>query len=215
MAVDTIYTQIEENLASPFSIDKFFGNEALWDAVVNSILALPATGSHAMQLDGRLDVASWNIYGTRLLDWVLAVYNGVKHVGSDEVLAESANIPLSVAKGTNLKITALIRKQDLAIAYDGQLKIVSDGPDGSKQADLNGNGIPDVRFVWNESGTVTVYNIGTFDWTIEASFFRYFTDTTLMAGQVISYPSVDSIRFALENATAKVAAQSFTGFARL
>ena len=213
--LDTVYTQIDDKLKSQFSLAKYLGDDLKWDAAVDTIVKLKAAGSYAMQLDGRLDVAAWNIYGDPMLDWVLAVYNGARRVGSDEVQKATATAEIALAAGESVDITAPIRKADLGIVYEGESIIVTDGPDGSKQANLDGSGEVDVRFVWNAYGAVTVMNLSSFDWEIQATYFKYFKDEYLMAGAIIMYPAIEDIRSALAASEAKAQAQQFTGFARL
>lgn len=213
--LDTVYTQIDNRLKSQFSLAKYLGDDVKWDAVVDSIIKLKAAGQYAMQLDGRLDVAAWNIYGDPMLDWVLAVYNGARRVGSDSIMQETATLIVALAAGETTSVTAPIRKGDLGIAYEGSSVTVEDEPDGSKQADLAGSGEADVRFVWDASGAVTIINLSAFDWEIQATYFKYFTDDYLMAGTMLKYPAIEDVRNALSSSEAKVQAQSFTGFARL
>jgi hypothetical protein len=215
MAAVTVYDDIEARLASQYSVAKYIGNDALWDRVVDSLLALPAAGSHAMQLDGRLDVASWNIYGTAELDWVLAVYNGAKGVGSDVPLRESAEAVVKLAAGRFMGLTAPIHKEDISASCLGEAVALVAGPEGTVQADLDGDGNPDIRIAWAASGMVVVSNIGAFEWEVVLSYYRYLTDESLMAGQTLTYPSIADVSKALSDSVNKEQAKTFTGFARL
>lgn len=216
---ESVYDQITKKLQSEFSIHQYLPFPALWDRVVRGLLKLTAEGKHTMQLDGRLDIASWKIYGDPMLDWVLAVYNGIKRVGSDVPLRVRQTISLTLYSRHSSEsqeiVKKSIRKEDVRIVFGGLTYSLVTQPDDSLTVSFSGGPNPDIRLTWTVDGTVLVKNESVNIYSFQIFYFDYVRDLFLMAGQEIIYPNIDDVRGVLQKVQAQDQAEDFTGFARL
>lgn len=88
----SVMDQIDSALASQYNIGKYFRNTGKWDKLVQDILAIEDYKEVAIQIDSRLDIISYNEYGTSQLDWVIMIYNKVKST-SDIIPGEIMKCP--------------------------------------------------------------------------------------------------------------------------
>lgn len=177
---------------------------------------LPPAGTHALQVDGRLDIASFRLYEDPMLDWILAVYNAIRYFGSDEPYQETGTIHLTLEAGRHYVAAVPIRSGDLQIIYGGAKRPVYTNPDGSQYSTFGGTTI---LITYQASGGVRIRNEAESDVLLTVTFqivyIKYLKNNFLMAGQQILYPDIEAVRTLLSDVRQTEEAASFTGFNRL
>lgn len=103
MSID-VYDDISSSLSNIYSMHAYIGNTS-WDTIKSQIQALIPAGSYTLQLPGRLDVASNNIYNTPLLDWVLIIYNNIFSIGYDQGEQVPASLSLTLSPANTAGFT--------------------------------------------------------------------------------------------------------------
>ena len=74
IAID-VFDQLELDLSSRYNIAKYMRTTAVWDRLVARIRSLAVWRGVALQLAGRLDIASYAAYADSRLDWIIAIFN--------------------------------------------------------------------------------------------------------------------------------------------
>ncbi len=150
----TVLDQIEERLGSPFSIHQYLIDTNLFDKVVKKILALKPVGQHALQVNGRFDIASFAIYGTSELDWILMVYNGIKRIGNFTGKDIKRTISLKLSPQQQFVVQVALSHDNLEIVANGVVIPKFLDVEQRTIADADGDGVNDVRITFTATGAV-------------------------------------------------------------
>lgn len=223
MAYESVFDESKRKLLSDWSMDKYMQDPVKWDALVNQISKLPAAGVHSMQRDGRLDIASYRIYGTPQLDWILMIYNGLMRVGSDEPKQLTKSLNLTLAGGESNIFDDSLKHGELVFSWDDP----DDDPDTGPQAVpiytngtgdyvvLNGGIDPEIYIIYNSNGSVTISNVSAIQYTFVISYIERVTDDALMTGQQLLYPDYESTLKLVKKSNVSTQQSKYAGFTRL
>ena len=77
MAAINVFDQIEQDLASKYNIATYLRDPVTWDRVVARLRALTIVNAYTIQIEGRLDIISYQAYEDSRLDWILIVINKI------------------------------------------------------------------------------------------------------------------------------------------
>lgn len=154
----TVYDVAEQNLGSIFSMHQYMRDAAKWHNLLREIPKLPAEGKHAIQVGGRLDIASFQIYQTHMLEWVLLVYNGIHTMGTGDFNPnrQSAEFSLEPQEQKVYALTLPYESVQVLNENGDDVPTLQD-PQGRTYADADGNGTNDLRITVHEQ-TSTVEN---------------------------------------------------------
>ena len=94
-AID-VFTQLNIDIASVYNVAKYMRTTIIWDRITNLLRSLDIWKAAAIQVPGRLDIISHQVYSDSRLDWVLLVYNGVQNT-EDLIAGTLINCPLKEA----------------------------------------------------------------------------------------------------------------------
>jgi hypothetical protein len=78
LAVD-VFDQLEFDINFRYNIAKYMRSTLVWDRLRAQLRALDIWKGVAIQIPGRLDIASFIAYEDSRLDWIIAVYNGIQN----------------------------------------------------------------------------------------------------------------------------------------
>lgn len=212
---ESVLDQAKTKIESEWSITKYLPYPDKWDNLVKQILKLKVAGVHSMRLDGRLDTASYQIYnGNPQLDWILMVYNGIKHIGSDEPVENRKAVYLTLLPDERSLQDVPIRHDDIIFTYNGERYPVYTDGQGRDYVDLDGDTIPDIYIIYNVNGSITFWNDSSVKYYFQVSYIERTTSDYLMVGHQLLYPSYNDLLALVREINADDE-KANTGFARL
>ena len=210
-----VLEQIETKLTSQFSINKYLADVNRWDRTVDALLKLAPAGIHYLRVDGRFDIASKQIYGDPMLDWILMVYNRIRRLGNLE-LRESAQVftyTLEIGESSVTDVPLKFSTTDILDVDHNKLPKYLDGQ-GRLYTDVNGDFSNDLLITFTTTGAIVANS----DLNLPISFFlvhrEIVQDDFMAAGTMLSFPARRDIEAALKSAT-KEERKVSTGFGRL
>lgn len=216
MATD-IFDECEDRAQSIYALSKYMPYSNRWSRIAKEIPKLAQEGTKAIQLDGRLDILSYQIYGSAFYDWILAIYNHVTYIGSDEPkeLRKTINLTLEADEQEDFMLS--IRHADVLVGYNGVNKTIYQDGDGNSYVDLDGDTQADIRIYYDISnGAIRIKNVNiSTTFTFEVSYIERTTDAYMMTGTVLKYPSQADIQSLLESILAEETDDSKLSFERL
>jgi hypothetical protein len=213
MAEDVL-TQCKNKIESEWSMSKYLPYPDKWDALVNDILKLKAAGTHAIKVDGRLDIASHQIYGNPQLDWILQIYNGIKSIGSDEPIESRKAVYLTLLPDERSLQDVPIRHDDIIFTYNGAAYPVYTDISGRDYVDLDGDLLPDIYIIYNNNRSITFWNDSSVKYFFQVSYIERTTSDYIMAGYQILYPDYQDLLALVREINSKADVET-SGFARL
>jgi hypothetical protein len=213
MAYESVFDEATRKLQSEWAVFQYMQDPVKWDALVSQIIKLKPAGVHAMQRDGRLDIASYQIYDNPQLDWVLMVYNGIKHVGSDAPTKNTKAINLTLDGGESNLFNVPMLPADMIFVWNGISQPILSNQTGYYVV-LNGGSDPEIYIIFNSNGTITISNVSATRYTFSISYVERISDDYLMTGQQILFPDYQATLKLIQQINSE-SERSVSGFARL
>jgi len=213
MAYESVFDEATRKLESDWAVFQYLQDPVKWDALVAQIIKLKPAGVHSMQKDGRLDIASYQIYDNPQLDWVLLVYNGIKHVGSDVPTQNTKAINLTLDGGESNLFDVPLLAADMIFVWNGTAQPIFNNQIGYYVI-LDGGTDPEIYIIFNSNGTVTIRNVSTNRYTFSVSYIERVNDDYLMTGQQILFPDYRATLKLVQQINAE-SERAVSGFARL
>ncbi len=210
-----VLEQIDDKLASNFNIQRYLKDVDLWDTTVKKLLALPAVGSYALQVAGRFDIASNQVFGTPELDWVLLVYNGIKRIGTFGVkdTKKTINLALDPLDSFTTEIPLLHARLDIKVGDTIIPKFLD--TQGRTEADVDGDANNELLITPTSTGAkIENLKIAGDPISFVIVFKEEDRDDFLNVGTVIPFPSLAEVTAVLTEVQAEEE-RKVTGFARL
>jgi hypothetical protein len=208
-----VYDKITDRMAGPLSIHRYLGSSR-WDTIVKQLTALPIAGTYAMQVGGRVDIASLEIYRDPMFDWVLLLYNHIRHIGSDEGYSVKKTATYATLSGETELLEAILTPGTYSVLYmDGTAQkeaALSQNIDGSTNVAFGG---PPILLISYEYHTF-IKNISGSEQSYVVAYPEIVYDDTLAPGTILNYPDALAVNKILAEESREVV-NAVTGFARL
>jgi len=211
--------QINQKVASNYSVDKYMGNLNVWDTLAKELPNLTALGLYSLKVDGRIDIASYDLYEDPMLDWVLLLYNKIKRIGTNTVSTIKKVLPLSI----DARDGDVYDRQtyDLGLAV-GNFEVISNGdtiptyqdPQGNTYADVDQDSVNDLYIEYGTRGATVITNTSLVDIDCSIAYTDRSVDNTLAKGYQLAYPSQSDIDTLLARVLVENQEQ-VSGFSRL
>jgi len=214
MAYESVFDEADRKLQSDWSIVSYMQDPVKWDKLVTQIIKLPPAGVHSMQRDGRLDIASYQIYNTPQLDWILMLYNGIKHVGSDEPVQVTKAVHLTLTGGESDLFDVPMRPEDMLFVWNSIAQPIFNNQLGYYVI-LNGGADPEIYIIFNNNKSITIKNVSAITYSFSVSYIERQTDDYLMPGHQLLFPNYDDALKLVQKLTEQTQQTQFSGFARL
>lgn len=215
-----VYQDIQSRLDSPFSISRYMVDNRKWDKLLAALPGLKVAGEKAVSLDGRVDIMSYQIYGTPLLDWMLLIYNGIKSVGGD-ILRVQKTLNVSMTAGElrvfDVKIRPYSVSEPSIFTYLNSLgqAVTANVMQGSTHMYVTLGSITEaITFTDRLDGGTTFRNLTSDTHEFQITYMDSVEDASLVAGHVLYYPSLSDVLALLQESESETS-NVLSGFARL
>lgn len=213
-----VYEKINQDMQTIYSAHRYMSTDK-WFDVAHELYALSVAGNHALQVTGRVDIMSLAVYGTPLLDWVLLLYNNIKHIGNDEPIVTKRTATMTLAPGESRSLHISITPDSYSILSDvgaaqKQAYLSLDVGTNVTSVQLDPDAAPGIDLTVQYVGDPTFTNVSAVSHTVTVAYNEMVVDDTLVAGQILTYPALTEVVRVLNEAD-RVSNNVRIGFSRL